>query len=409
MSIYLILGRPGGGKSYEATVYHALESLKQGRRVITNLPLNIPMFEQVFGAEFIAEHLEVRTEAKGPAPNIKANGINWKRSPTDKVIRKPFSTVDCYQDEWRHPDSGIGALFIVDECHFVLPRGSTPIEVSNWYSMHRHHGFDILLISQGYRKINVDIIDMVDLVYFLQKNKMLGDEGSYTRKIKDGVRGAIVNSDTRTYQKEYFKYYKSHTASNSSVTEAYAQDIKGFWQGGLIRTSIGLFVLVGISVIYNLSSTGDVEPEIIEPVTEVHSRNQESRQAILDRINKNRGERSEHSTVLGSNVASVPASSSPVEVELVEQKKVKRDHPFSRFEIIIKGRFYMNDHEDFFLLATQNGQPVFSMTMRDLYMAGYSIVVLGDCAIEVSYKDFYTNFLNCGSSNVSMTGQTASN
>jgi len=390
MSIYLILGRPGGGKSYEATVYHALKALKDGRRVITNLPLTVSVFEKVFGEEFIASHLEIRTEAIGPPPNIKSNGINWKRSPSEKLIRKPFSTVECYQDDWRHPDTGIGALFIVDECHFVLPRASTPVEVSNWYSMHRHHGYDILLISQGYKKINADIIDMVELVYFLQKNKMLGDEGSYTRKIKDGVRGAIVNADTRKYQKEYFKYYKSHTASNSSVTEAHAQDIRGFWQGGLIRSSIGIFVLVGIGIVYNLTNMKDepVSPTV-EPIKEVSY----SRQQVLDRADSNK------STVLA------PPPVVPVATVAETKKEVEiKDHPFSKFEFIIKGRFFMNDVQDFSFVATQNGQPLFYVTMRDFYMAGYGLEVLGDCAIKITYKDFYSSFINCGLPSVSMTG-----
>src|SRR5674476_325639 len=43
--INLLLGGLGGGKSYEAVVYHILPAIMRGRKVITNLPLNIEEFE----------------------------------------------------------------------------------------------------------------------------------------------------------------------------------------------------------------------------------------------------------------------------------------------------------------------------------------------------------------------------
>ncbi|MBI5918423.1 MAG: hypothetical protein HY849_03485 [Nitrosomonadales bacterium] len=43
--INLLLGPPGGGKSYEATVYHVLPALAKGRKIITNLPLDLDRIE----------------------------------------------------------------------------------------------------------------------------------------------------------------------------------------------------------------------------------------------------------------------------------------------------------------------------------------------------------------------------
>jgi len=42
--IYGIVGRPGGGKSYEAVAFQVIPALKSGRKVITNLPLQIEHF-----------------------------------------------------------------------------------------------------------------------------------------------------------------------------------------------------------------------------------------------------------------------------------------------------------------------------------------------------------------------------
>ncbi|KRS22353.1 hypothetical protein AAY72_03840, partial [Alishewanella sp. WH16-1] len=42
-------GRPGAGKTYEAVVSHILPALKQGRKIITNIPLNVDWFVSVLG------------------------------------------------------------------------------------------------------------------------------------------------------------------------------------------------------------------------------------------------------------------------------------------------------------------------------------------------------------------------
>ncbi|WP_373455386.1 zonular occludens toxin domain-containing protein [Pseudomonas aeruginosa] len=46
--INLILGQPGGGKSHEAVVYHVVPALNQGRKVITNLALDMEQVQSVF-------------------------------------------------------------------------------------------------------------------------------------------------------------------------------------------------------------------------------------------------------------------------------------------------------------------------------------------------------------------------
>ncbi|MFL7017233.1 zonular occludens toxin domain-containing protein [Vibrio cyclitrophicus] len=49
MAITLIKGRPGAGKSYECVVHHILPSIKDGRKVVTNIPLNIDYFALTYG------------------------------------------------------------------------------------------------------------------------------------------------------------------------------------------------------------------------------------------------------------------------------------------------------------------------------------------------------------------------
>lgn len=85
----LLIGPPGGGKSYEAVVYHVLPTLEAGRKVITNLPLNVAEFGLI-DARFPAL-IELRTKSK------REGAI-------------PFSVPEDYGDDWRNKTTGIGPL-----------------------------------------------------------------------------------------------------------------------------------------------------------------------------------------------------------------------------------------------------------------------------------------------------------
>ncbi len=65
MSVNALEGIPGSGKSYEAVAYHVLPALRSGRKVITNLPLNIDAFAAIDPAW--RDLIEIRTR---PAPRI---------------------------------------------------------------------------------------------------------------------------------------------------------------------------------------------------------------------------------------------------------------------------------------------------------------------------------------------------
>jgi len=61
--IDLLEGIPGSGKSYEAVVYHVLPALKNGRKVVTNLPLNVDAF-----AKLDARYRDLLDIRKAPLP-----------------------------------------------------------------------------------------------------------------------------------------------------------------------------------------------------------------------------------------------------------------------------------------------------------------------------------------------------
>lgn len=226
--INMMLGPPGGGKSYEAVVYHVLPALESGRKVITNLPLNI---EEISKIEPRAPQLiELRTKTKAQETN------GSKRSP------HPFGNLEDYGDDWRDPKTGQGAFYVIDECHKALPRGETSRLVDEWYAEHRHEGADVLLMSQSYGKVSKAITDQIQTVYCVKKMTAFGKSEKYIRKVQDGTKGEVMSTAERTYESRYYKLYKSHTRSLSAVLEADARDISPTYKKWM-RFSVALVLL----------------------------------------------------------------------------------------------------------------------------------------------------------------------
>ena len=223
--INLLIGPPGGGKSYEAVVFHVLPTLEQGRKVITNLPLNIAEIAKI--------------EPRAPA-------LIEMRTKSRKAGCEVFGDVSDYGDDWRDPETGQGALYVIDECHKPLPRGSTPRPVDEWYAEHRHEGADVLLMTQSYGKVSKAITDQVQTLYRVKKMTVFGKPTHYIRKVQDGTRGEVMSTAQRKYEERFYKLYKSHTRSLSAVLEADARDIapayKKFYRASVVVAVIGLLI-----------------------------------------------------------------------------------------------------------------------------------------------------------------------
>ncbi|NRB69762.1 MAG: assembly protein [Vibrio sp.] len=262
--IYGLAGRPRSGKSYEAVRYHIIPAVQEGRKVITNIPLNIDKFRAVFGDD-------------------KADLIEVVEGQFDQFgsRERPFSKVQHYQCEWRN-ENNLGPLYVIDEAHLSLPR-QVPTEVTEFYSMHGHYGIDIILLTQNLRKINIDIRDMIEMTYNTVKNTHLGTDKTYTKRnfIGATLKNPVSNEE-RKYDKNYFGFYKSHTASKSAVTEAEAQDNKSVydtWTYKFGRVLVVIGILATFYAFYSLFFGSKSEPEVELAKTEqVHQATQSNRQ-----------------------------------------------------------------------------------------------------------------------------------
>lgn len=232
-------GIPGSGKSYEAVVYHILTTLQSGRKVITNLPLNVAAFTAIH--DRFADLIEVRKQS---APvlgqwdpsrvDAKGNGNAFDIQPDQKHSLSQsaeenglFGGVWDYYSEWKHPETGQGPLFVIDESHVAMPVGGTCPQVVQWYKLHRHYNCDVLLATQNFRDMNQPIARLIAMLIKVRSADILGEKGTYIRKVHAGYRGAVISTETRKYKPEMFGLYKSHSQGNS-VAESSASDVTPF-------------------------------------------------------------------------------------------------------------------------------------------------------------------------------------
>jgi len=383
--INLLLGAPGGGKSYESVVYHVLPALKKGRKVITNLPLNLEIFRAI--NEDYIDLIEIRTETlQNKETEIQdSNDLDSLLSQMmGKTVKRsfntyPFSHVSDYGDKWRHPDTGAGPLYVIDECHICLPYSGTDLEVEHWYSLHRHESADVILITQSYSKINKAIRDLVQIVYQVRKNTAVGSQSSYTRKVRDGIRGEVVNTNVRRYDKKYFKYYQSHTRGGGS--ELSADDIVPIWKHWTFKASACFFAVFA----YMVYSGYFKMPFLVndsnnEPIVQ-NSVNNEFQEPHQVAQNKNKNK------IILANQETIQPD---------EPDELK--HPFDGLGIHIIGAVSSKKKGILYLVGlSQNGQMIQQFSQFDLVAAGYKFTAISTCAAKLSYKEVYSTFLRCDS------------
>ncbi len=370
--INILLGPPGGGKSYEATVFHILPALAKGRKVITNLPLDLERIEQIDSAYIpLIQIVENRRGLVPVRPSPFARFAK-RQEPEEGVIRA-FSTMDDYADTWRHSETGSGPLYVIDECHLCLPRGTTLIEVEEWYSLHRHESADVLLITQSYGKVSKSIVDLVQVCYRVKKATAFGSQTRYIRKVLDGVRGEVVNESIRKYEKQYFGLYKSHTRGGGE--ELAANDIVPIWKRWPF-IGLGICTFIFICMIPFLSNP--LKPKAAQPAP--------SR---------------------ASAGAIVPAVSQSSMIVQAPSAAIKRSHPLEGRDLYVLGsiKAQANGKWDYTLFAVgQGGQIVFYVKSFELEQLGYSIDG-SDCFKRVIYAGDVAFYARCDVPTVTVGGR----
>lgn len=364
--INFMLGAPGGGKSYEAVVYHVMNALRKGRKVITNLPLNL---------EYI--------EALEPGAS---DLVELKHPTKDNPI--PFRTKTDYGDEWRHLETGIGPLYVIDEAHKAFGKGIALREVEEWFAEHRHEKADVLVLTQSYGKISRPIVDLVQIVYRVRKAVALGTTKHYIRKVQDGIRGEELSATIRKYEKKYFPLYQSHTQTDSQGEEAGTVDAPNIWtKWPFVGAALMLIIAIYLGI------NGHLTPTFMK--TEQAGGQKTEQQDGPPKMVR-------YETVQGvpKRIEDYPPTSSglPVAQQHIQPPEPEEPPapqiPWSEDQLHVQGSIQSAERQIVGISVSQNGQQVYTITDEDMRQAGWEVELVASCALRMTYED-YQRIITC--------------
>ena len=193
--IIAFTGTPGSGKTYDA-VRKIIENLKMGRIVFTNIDgMNTP------------ECLEMIKMVTG----LNDHGLACKLF---------FFEKEQLEDFWNHVVPG--CLIVIDEVQNVFNsrdwQSRKNVAFNAWASVHRHHGYDVVLITQSIMRIDTAVRALVEWTYVYRKINFFGSLVSkkylcYAYGGED-TSGPPLSKNARTYHDVIFLCYKSYVASD---------------------------------------------------------------------------------------------------------------------------------------------------------------------------------------------------
>jgi zona occludens toxin len=223
-------------------------------------------------------------------------------------------------------------------------------------------------------------LDLVQVCYRVKKGTAFGSDTNYIRKVQDGVRGEVVNTSIRKYEKQYFPFYKSHTRGGG--TELGANDIVPIWRRWpFIGAALMLIIFVG------MLSSGMLK----NPMNAKNYKGQVSEAAKKPGTEPDSNAVKPVQLVEGSGGVTGPnnqAQAMPV------QEPEKIAEPFASNGVHIVGHISNKVKNLWILALSSNGQKMKNITANELMNVGYGFSPVGDCAAWITYKTI-KRFITC--------------
>lgn len=249
MSITANVGLPGSGKSYTTVANIILPALKNGRIVVTNIPM--------------------KDCESFPGKLIQFTNEEAKEAGFFNKLPK-------------------GCIFVLDEVWRIWPAGMTANKINEehkaYFAEHRHlvndkgESSEIVLVSQDLQQIAAFFRSLVETTFRTVKLEKVGAKNSFRVDVYSGaITGGSPPESKREkqlygkYSKDVYKYYKSHTKSDGSAVGMEQRPDKRFkliGPGKVIAYFVFLFILFffGGRVAYDY-----FYPTVKEPQTEIVS------------------------------------------------------------------------------------------------------------------------------------------
>lgn len=392
-------GIPGSGKSYEAVAFHVIGALEKGRKVITNLPLKVDMFGAM-DPRWPAL-IEIR-RAPQPVRGTWDQAAAGRDEPAFRLFddghTEPapqgvdlFGHVWDFYTDWKGPD-GNGPLFIIDECHVPLPALGTPVEVVQWFKIHRHFNADVLLMTQSFRDMCQPIARLIAMLVKCRKADILGRADHYIRKVHGGYRGAVISTEQRKYKPEYFGLYRSHTQGNS-VAEYAAQDVSPL----LVKLNRAKWAVLLLGLVLAVWAFWPTPKPAAKPtpkpawLLEVEANHGKPRPPIVD--------------------VDPPAIADKLNVLSPGAQAVGTDQqipePYANKALHVTGFMRMAGRIVYVFTVSENGAAITTVMDTELKRAGYVVTGIGDCVVTVQWRDRVRS-LTCDAPSLAMSYQPTS-
>lgn len=226
MSLKLYTGIVGSGKTYEVVSEVIINSLRQGRRVVSNIAgLNFEEFKKILNEEGVPD------DAIGELVQVEhekvLDPLFW---PTDKDASegtKAFirsGDVVCLDEIWRFWNG----FATKDE-----DGKKRPDRVMNFFRMHRQMPdpqtgltCEIVLITQDPQDASRQVRGVVESIFCMTKLTALGMDNRYRVDIyARKITRTPLRSIQRSYNPKYFPLYASHSQKKEGGADAVERSV----------------------------------------------------------------------------------------------------------------------------------------------------------------------------------------
>lgn len=246
MSIVAYVGLPGSGKSYGVVENVVVPALKDGRTIVTNIPLK--------------------------------KGTLQDEYPKGKIIS--FEP-DVDSTFWNLDNQPKGAVFIIDEAWRYWASGlkasNMPEHEKQFFTEHRHvvgedgKTNELVLVTQDLQQIAAFVRNLIEETYRARKLSGVGRSNNYRVDVYAGAvtgqkpPGQPIRQLFGKYKPEIFRFYKSHTHNKTDF--AAGMEEKPDKRANLLKSPLILFGIPGALLLLAASVWslwGFFHPEIPE-------------------------------------------------------------------------------------------------------------------------------------------------
>lgn len=188
-------GTPGSGKSYDAA-RKIIDNLRRGRVVYTNIRgMDSPECLEMI--KLVADLSDY-----GLATHLK------------------FLAPDQVKEFWLHVEPG--SLIVLDEVQNDFNardwQSQKNVQFNAWASTHRHHGYDVILITQSIMRLDTAVRALVEWTYVYRKLNFFGSliQKKYLCYAYGGedVAGPPLGKSAHTYDSKIFLCYQSYVSKD---------------------------------------------------------------------------------------------------------------------------------------------------------------------------------------------------